>query len=480
MGLLDGSKSKQLEYLEQERKELWKRITSIEKSTSELDKKITGTASESAADAAQASRKAAEFRNKTEQRLEEAVALLVKIDSEYESATKLKNDVQRTHDEAVTKKEEVDEIKEEINQTESELREKINILESKISKINAFVAKYPDLASKLEDVDSFISSIEDNLEKSNVSLAAANKRKKDIDDLYREIFGYSETNSSGGITKVEGLRDELESTYGKLSENLEDATEKLETLNTEYLDKYSNFEKTHKQNYESINKEIRSLLPNALTAGLSAAFSTKKENEVEASKELQSNFNRGIYFLMIVSLIPVIISVTFLAQGIDLAEVIRRIPRLVLAIIPMYIPVLWFTISANKKLNLSKRLIEEYAHKEVLSKTYEGLSTQIASIGDKEQSEELRFKLLSNFLQVTSENPGKLISNYETSDHPIMEALEQSYKFQIAIDKLEGVPGLGKVAAILESKSKKRLNSRKEKIEKALSEDVANEDDEDN
>ncbi|MNR17575.1 hypothetical protein D3C85_1342460 [compost metagenome] len=172
--------------------------------------------------------------------------------------------------------------------------------------------------------------------------------------------------------------------------------------------------------------------------------------------------------LIVVSLFPFIISAVFLYQNIPLEEVIRRLPRLVLAIVPMYIPVLWFTYSANKKLNLSKRLIEEYAHKEVLSKTYEGLTKQIANISDEEQSSELKFKLLSNFLQVSSENPGKLISNYEASDHPIMEALEQSYKFQLAIDRLEGIPGLGKVAAILESKSKKKIENRKEVIEKAL------------
>ncbi|WP_134090917.1 hypothetical protein [Olivibacter sp. XZL3] len=123
-------------------------------------------------------------------------------------------------------------------------------------------------------------------------------------------------------------------------------------------------------------------------------------------------------------------------------------------------------------------MIEEYAHKEVLSKTYEGLSKQITNINDASQSDELKFRLLSNFLQVSSENPGKLISNYEASDHPIMEALEQSYKFQIAIDRLEGIPGFGKVAAMLETKTKKKLEDRTKKIEKALAGDESNEEDE--
>ncbi|MDH5826263.1 hypothetical protein [Sphingobacterium faecium] len=96
------------------------------------------------------------------------------------------------------------------------------------------------------------------------------------------------------------------------------------------------------------------------------------------------------------------------------------------------------------------------------------MSKQITGLDNDEQSLELKYRLLSNFLQVSSENPGKLISNYESSDHPVMEALEQSYKFQVAIDKLEGVPGLGKVAALLESRAKKKMNKKNDVIEKAM------------
>ena len=106
-----------------------------------------------------------------------------------------------------------------------------------------------------------------------------------------------------------------------------------------------------------------------------------------------------------------------------------------------------------------------------MSRTYEGLSNQITSIENRDQSEELKVRLLTNFLQASSENPGKLISNYETSDHPVMEALEQSYKLQIAIEKLADIPGLGKIAAILEKSAKRKLEEKTEKIEKALSDE---------
>lgn len=468
MGLFDGKKEKQLDFLEEERGKLWSRVLSLENNQKALQKEIQKTATDSEKEAAQSARKATEYKNKTEQRLAEAIDLVSQVTDQLISAKKIVEGIQTDKEDIEKNSFAIDTIKNKLDEAEVEYQSSIKELNNRIIKFDEFLEKYPDLESQIEEVDENITKIEENLEKSNISLTALNKRKKEIDDLHREIFGYTETETSGDKTKIEGLKDELSNVYQKLSEEVTEASENIVQLNSNYKAKFEDFEKGHKEKYLAINAEITALLPNALTAGLSAAFSKKKEEEVASSEILQHRFNMGIYFLIAVSFLPFLMSSFFLYQGIDLEEAIRRLPRLVLAIVPMYIPVLWFTYSANKKLNLSKRLIEEYAHKEVLSRTYEGLSKQITSITDEGQSDELKFRLLSNFLQVSSENPGKLISNYEASDHPIMEALEQSYKFQIAIDRLEGIPGLGKVAAILETKAKRKIENKKDVIEKAL------------
>jgi len=155
-------------------------------------------------------------------------------------------------------------------------------------------------------------------------------------------------------------------------------------------------------------------------------------------------------------------------DGVGFEELVFRLPRVVLSVLPLYVPVLWYAYSANKKMNLSKRLIEEYTHKEVLSKTYEGLSKQINDIEDVDISSELKIKLLYNILEVSSENPGKLISDYNKSDHPLMDALEKSTKLSRAVDKLENIPGLGKLSKILDSKSKKILKEQADNIEDVL------------
>lgn len=472
MGIFDGGKADQIKYLEEERKKLWEKILFIESQFSKFKAEVEKKTPEVEKEAREHSRKASEYRNKIEKRLEESEELYLKINSELNSAIVKK-------DEIVTKGSEVKQITDSIEESirlideaENMLNQKIENINIKIAKIDTVFENYPDLDEEITRIEELVAGVEENKEKSDLTLNEVNKKKKEIDSIHRNIFGYSQKDEYGSeVIEIEGLKVELEKAYNLLNENLEIVEVRVQKIKEEYESKFVAYEKSHNDKHASIIEEIKNLLPNALTAGLSSAFSKKKEDELKSSSGLQNKFNIGIGLLIFISLFPLFISIYFLNNGTELLEVINRIPRLVLAIIPMYIPALWFTISASKKLNLSKRLVEEYSHKEVLSRTYEGLSNQIANIQDPEQSEELKFRLLTNFLQVTSENPGKLISNYNTSDHPVMEALEQSYKFQLAIDKLDSIPGLGKISEFLGRKAKRLLDEKARKIEEGILKD---------
>lgn len=475
MGFLDGGKSEQIKYLEEERQKLWKRLSTLESEFSDFKKFVEKRTPEAEAEAKSHSKMASEYRNKVEKRLEEANQFLNEIEDQVKLSTEKRLEIDKENTEIKNQKASIESSISIIDEAENLLNNKIELINSKIKNLDSIFDKYPELDSEVKNIESFIENIEENKEKSELTLNELNKRKKEIDNLYREIFGYTQKNNDGEVIKINGIKEELEKSYEKLELDIKDSIETIVNINEDYKNKYQAFENSHIEKYKSIIEEIKNLLPNALTAGLSSAFSKKKEEEIKISKDLQLKFNIGIVILILISVIPFAISIYFLANDIELLEVINRIPRIVLSIVPMYIPALWFTISASKKLNLSKRLIEEYSHKEVLSRTYEGLSNQIANIQDPEHSEELKFRLLTNFLQVTSENPGKLISNYNTSDHPVMEALEQSYKFQLAIDKLDSIPGLGKVAAILEKKAKRKLDDKAKKIDDGVLKEITEE-----
>lgn len=384
-----------IEYLESERIKLWERIVELQKS---IDKKT----SDYEKDAKQASKKCSEYKNKCESTKDLADNLLKNIQTVSDEITQsnvstLISDIKSFHADLAPQKEDI---------------------ESQINELETLFNNYATYAEKLEKLESISTSADDSSTKIEATLTQLNSRKKEVDQLYYEVFGYTKTDpTSGAVTKVTGKKDELEKTYNELKSGFEKFSK----------DKKEEFDATlaeWKKSYSASKAEIQSLLPNALTAGLSSAYSIKKEHEIEEIVELKKSFRNWIYVLMAVSLIPFGVSAYILIHDkVPLQQAIVQLSSLVSPILMLYIPPLWIAISTSKKINLSKRLIEEYTHKEVVAKTFEGLSKQIEGIKDNKVSADLKSKLLSNILEISTENPGKLLSDYNKSDHPIFERL---------------------------------------------------------
>ena len=146
-----------------------------------------------------------------------------------------------------------------------------------------------------------------------------------------------------------------------------------------------------------------------------------------------------------------------------------RSPRIVLAFLPLYIPLFWITVVFNKRMNLAKRLIEEYSHKEALSKTFEGLVTQIEAINGGKGASELRVRLLYNLIDASAENPGKLISGYNCADNPVVEILDKGAALGKSLEKLASVP---EISMVLQAVNK-RNERKKEEVQASEREGVA-------
>lgn len=431
-------------------------------------------------EARQSSKRASECKNRAVETLQAISQLLDDISKQKQEIATIKLESEGLNNDIKTHLETIIESENEINLKKEDIFESIDGIRNKLDEIIEAYEEYPDLSASLDELNDFVSKVEENSNKSGQLLKSISTRKIEIDNIHREIYGFEQRNDENEeLIHVAGLKDQLDGTYSKLEKQANELSKAVSDIKNEASSKFSVFvessEKTNlnlaadwEKKHEEINKKIKNLLPNALTAGLSYAFSEKKKDEDSAYENHKTQFRQGILGLIVVSAIPFAISILFLINGKRWDEVINHIPRIVLAIVPLYLPVLWLAFSSSKKMNLSKRLIEEYSHKEVLSKTFEGLSSQINDLDDNTISSELRVKLLQNFLQVYSENPGKLISNYETSDHPIMEVLEQSYKLESTVEKLRKVPGLDKISKIIESKSDKILRETDEVVEEGF------------
>lgn len=429
-----------------------------------LEEDIKRKPSDEINEAKNALARCSEYKNKSNNALEEINLIkkdieekLVSINKNSELSDTFKDNIEKT------------------NELSSSTLIKISDLEVKISEFEVLYSDIENLKESHDELEKIYKDSNDLFNKTNAILNSIKLVKNDFDELSYEIFGFEDNEGK----HQEGLKDKLQKVYTSLASELktlktsfdELRSENKESLDSLYDTNEKKFEKfiTEKELiYSSIVKEIKDLLPDALTAGLSHAYSEKRNNEIKENKALMKNFNKAISFLVLISLIPFCVSTYLLIQGQSLISTIEYLPRLIFSIIPLYAPVVWLAYYSNKKLNLSKRLIEEYTHKEVLSKTFEGLSKQIESLPNSKGSNDLRTKLLYNILTVSSENPGKLISDYNTSDHPLMDVLDKSVKLNDAIEAISKIPGMSKLANMLEDKATKLMDEQKIKVTKGL------------
>lgn len=307
------------------------------------------------------------------------------------------------------------------------------------------------------------------------------KRKSEIDELHVKTFGADVKDSAGENEHVDGLVDELDRTYDSLvsrAESLDGALQEAvrgitEKHNVQLSKDKAEFETLLAKSTDSIGAitdQITGLLPGAMAEGLSAAYEKKKEEEIASQSKHEFSFRVAIGLMVAVSLIPFGIDVYLLiGKDFDILRVINNTPSIIVSILPLYFPVLWLAYSSNKKLNLSKRLIEEYTHKAVLGKTFSGLSNQIESLPHESTvRDDLRTRLLFNLLQVSSENPGKLITDYSKSDHPLMEALENSAKLSGSVEALAKIPGFSAISKSVTARVESALSKEAEKVEEGL------------
>lgn len=347
--------------------------------------------------------------------------------------------------------EETDEYKASILDKKEKIDNSVLDIENKITSINESLEISNSLPLELESVQNLLTETTEVYNSIEGLKNHSLDRKSEIDKLYKEIFGEDITNEeSEEIEHIDGLKDKLKKSYSDISKSIEELNT---TVNKSIEDEKNSFIEllsTSENKINDVKARLDNLLPGAMSAGLSSAYEKKTNDEKTSKESLERNFRYSIFFLVAVSLLPVGIDIYLLTHGSELIQVIKDTPNLILSIFPIYFPILWYAYSSNKKLNLSKRLIEEYTHKASLGKTFEGLSTQIESLSDSDVRDELRSKLLFNLLNASAENPGELIKDYQKYDHPIMEALNEN-----------------PITAIFKKKSEKNtVTSQSEKITK--------------
>lgn len=405
--------------------------------------------------------------------------LLNIIDSSYKNINTqlevLNNSIQKSVESENKSSLLINECERKINEINA-IRESFSNYEINVKNILNEANSYLDSSSKLPETLAKVTleseEIEKTLKQSKQALQNIVSNKKEIDDLFASINGHDIPieNSENEFQHIDGLKDKLEKSYNSTESKIKSLEETIESEVHSIKNEYQELLFTAKNQYLSLNNDLNSLLPGALAKGLSDAFETKRASEQENLNKLEKYFLYGIGGLIATALIPIAVDFYLLIhEKKDLLDVIKETPNILLATLPIYLPLLWFSHSTSKKYNLSKRLIEEYTHKSVLGKTFSGLSNQIETLPNQNNiKEELRVKLLFNILQVSAENPGKLITDYNKSDHPVFDVIQKSSQLSDSLENLSKIPGFSLISKKISEITEKKLDEVTSKVENGI------------
>lgn len=464
------SEKEKFDYLDDERKKLWQAVRELENRLAELTQ---NTPLSLQSEARGALNKASEYCNRINERRTEVESLILDIASQKKVIETKLDSFNKNFDEFKAKYEivkaqipEVENAYKMVIGSNHTWQERIANLDRNYTESESFLAKGKEKFNELQQIASNCDGI---LKKINNLLSQSSDKKQEISEVYDEIFGYDVPDDEKGENKHEfGLKEELDATYTRLEAQLKEFAKKLDEFKTQKETDYNQFLLQKEKDHDALQQRIKDLLPNALTAGLSHAYAKQcDEEKTERDKSLKA-FYWSIGAMTVFAAIPFCLGLTFrYGLGKTWEDVISYLPQFACLMLPLYLPMFWVAFSSSRKANLSKRLIEEYAHKVALSKTFQGLEEQISSLDNSETAMELKVKLLYNLVSVSAENPGKLIPNYNKADNPLIEFMDKSIALSESLEKLKNIPG----AAIIAKRILAKQEEKREQIaNKALEE----------
>lgn len=442
--------SKQYDYLNEEREKIWQVIEELRNSSKGMGQDIADIkddvkkkTSDYEAEAKNAAKQTATSKTKASNILNEAKRCWEELNDFFNDIKAFKEsipEITKLYDSVKDKESEVSALHETIQGKATKIINKQEEVNSELQEAGTSLAEAQGAS---EEINKLKGTIESLHQKTTMAHGQAVKKNTEIKGLYDEIFGYTYEDVETGEEKtVNGTKQELAQAYEALDREKEELSVELVEFKEKVIKEHEDFFALKNKETDELKEKIRSLLPEAMTAGLSHAYEKKRKGEEIILGKAKTTFKWAIVWLSLTSVIPIAFSIYFIQDGKTVSEVILDLPRLVFSILPIYMPLFWFALTANKSVKLSKRLIEEYSHKESLSKTFEGLSTQINNLDDDGVSRDLRMRLLYNIISASSENPGKLIKDFHTSDNPILNVLNQSLSFSKSLEKLSAIPGI--------------------------------------
>lgn len=361
------------------------------------------------------------------------------IDGYKENILKSKEESNLLFDDIKTIKNHIDEVKIQIDSVKDS-SDKVKT-EIDTTKVDLDSARHQVTSSK-EQIDKFKSDADSHLKSIEAVRQSATEASEKIGKLLAELVDEME---DGEPSKMEALEDCYNSVLSK-KEQIDTILKKIFEFETVIFGKngeengnnlrnrLSNFEIINNQkfeewnkNYDTLFKKIEGLLPGATSTGLAKAYQDQGKNH-----QVPYWIWTGVFVLTTGGMI------WFSIEHLRVPSTFQETFNGILSKVPFFVPAIWLAIFASKQQSKSKRLQEEYAYKETLSKSYESYKREVMSLPDSEEKQEMIEKLLQSMVEMMRYNPSETLqSNSHNDKPPIVGNLLQNFSSKKSKAKIE-------------------------------------------
>ena len=284
--------------------------------------------------------------------------------------------------------------------TQNEIKELYDSAKTTKEQADAILEELARYAGKY---DQSVNAINESLKTAQDSSTSCTELNEEASELVKEL---RETVKNSNQLHEEV--NEFSQTIEKLQEKLSKSEERMKTLSDDAID---------------LKKRVENLLPGAASAGLASAFKERRESFEKPAKTWACVFIGSVVILLVVAFIN---PVKFQIDQVTL----ENFHMYILMRLPFIIPIIWLAVYASHRHNQALRLEEEYAHKEAISKSFEGYKNQILEIESDAKSSAAEH-LVNRTLEALSRHPGH-IYNAKREDISPMSAMKDWFSFKTA------------------------------------------------
>lgn len=267
-------------------------------------------------------------------------------------------------------------LREHINLRLSKMDEILKIMSDNVDKINIFhnellIPKEGQSKSQFEIVDEAYLKI--SIDKEKVESAV-----KAIEEFKVELLGDQEKNITGQKQRFDSIESEI-------------VTKK----------------KTWEENTATLFSKIEGLIPGATATGLAKAYQDQRKS-----------YNKPYWFWATIFILTMCGTIWFAIVNLKDATSVEDALIKVISRLPFFVPAFWLAIFASKQQSQNKRLQQEYAYKEALTKSYEADKREIEKLPESPEKNQLSTKLLETMIEAAKFNPSETLGSKTHDDTP--------------------------------------------------------------